>query len=222
MDGQKSSKKCQLCAAILHHMWWTGHSRWCSAQRRTHCCSWRNETWDEKLCMGHMLELKQPWSDQINAYSGPAWLQTSNSSFKDVKPAEHLTLHKTNRKSRNTPSWSREKVGADLFQWENKQYLIILCCFSNFWEIDRLHVTDSKAFIKELKAQFAKHGIPNELVSDNGPQFASTDFRPFSQEWDFEHSTISPCHKKANSMVESAIKSEKCLLNKTKIAPSDP
>ena len=75
---------------------------------------------------------------------------------------------------------------------------------------------------QKLKAQFTRHGIPNQIVSDNGPQFALTNFRCFSQKWDFEHYTISLHHSKANGMAKSAVKSAKRLFSKTKKAHSDP
>ncbi len=124
--------------------------------------------------------------------------------------------------SHTAPSRPWEKVGTDLFSWNGKDYLITVCYFSNYWEVDRLLVTDSKTVIKKLKGQFARYGVPSQVVSDNGPQFASSDFRNFSREWDFEHYTISPRHSQANGMVESAVKSAKRLLSKCKKSKSDP
>ena len=54
--------------------------------------------------------------------------------------------------------------------------------FSDFSELDHLRSTTSVFVIKKLKAHFARHGIPEQLVSDNGPQFVSRDFLKFSQE----------------------------------------
>jgi hypothetical protein len=39
---------------------------------------------------------------------------------------------------------------------------------------------------------FARWGIPQELVSDNGPAFASSEFTEFKEQWGFEHTTIQP------------------------------
>ena len=37
--------------------------------------------------------------------------------------------------------------------------------------------TIPSSIIKFLKVQFSRHGIPDVLVSDNGPQYISNEFR---------------------------------------------
>ena len=115
-----------------------------------------------------------------------------------------------------------EKVGTDLFELDGKHYLITVDYLSNFWEIDRLYDLTSKAVISKLKNHFARYGIPNTVVSDNGPQFASDDFAKFTRKWEFEHYTISPRHSQANGKVESAVKSAKRLLQKSAHSKTDP
>ena len=45
--------------------------------------------------------------------------------------------------------------------------------YSRFFEVDELTTTTSAAVIKKLSGHFARHGIPEVVVSDDGPQFAS-------------------------------------------------
>ena len=37
---------------------------------------------------------------------------------------------------------------------------------------------------------FARHGVPDCLVSDNGPQYISSEFRRFAATWEFKHITM--------------------------------
>ena len=83
--------------------------------------------------------------------------------------------------------WS--KVGTDLFSWHNKDYMVTVDYYSNFWEVDHLPDTKSTTVIHKLKAHFARQGIPDVLISDNGPQYSSQEFKAFSQKWEFEHQT---------------------------------
>ena len=73
----------------------------------------------------------------------------------------------------------------------------------------------------KLKAHFERHGIPEQLITDNGPQFVSRDFLKFSKEWDFDHRTSSPSHSQSNGKAESAVKGAKKILMKCKKAGSD-
>ena len=100
--------------------------------------------------------------------------------------------------------------------------MITVDYYSNFWEIDRLTSTTSSAVVLKLKNHFAHYGCPNRLISDNGPQFVSSEFRKFANDWDFEHRTSSPGNSKANGKVESAVKTAKNLLRKALSARTDP
>jgi len=64
--------------------------------------------------------------------------------------------------------------------------------FTNYPEIELLKNTTSSTVIGKLKSIFSRHGIPQVLISDNGPQFTSQDFKDFSTKWRFEHDKSSP------------------------------
>ena len=68
--------------------------------------------------------------------------------------------------------------------------------------------------IKTIKSHFALHGIPEQLISDNGPQYTSDEFKLFAREWDFEHKPVDPCNSQANGKVESAVMKARKILRK--------
>ena len=117
--------------------------------------------------------------------------------------------------SHDIPQRPWEKVAVDLFTLNQKDYLVTVDYYSGYWELDRLHNTDSGTVVRKLKAHFARHGSPCQLVSDNGPQFVAAEFQKLTKEWDIEHRVTSPYNSKANSKVEAAVKSAKKLLCKT-------
>ena len=67
-----------------------------------------------------------------------------------------------------------QRVTTDLFTFENRNYLVLVDYFSNFIELDYLPDSSSLTVIRKLKMHFARHGVPDCLVADNGPQFISS------------------------------------------------
>jgi len=107
-----------------------------------------------------------------------------------------------------------QRVGVDLFSLKNKHYLATVDYMSNFVEVDRLYSTTSAAVRAKLQAHFARYGVCDTLISDNGPQFSCEEFAEFAKHWNFEHKTSSPHHPASNGMAESAVKTLKRTLIK--------
>jgi len=57
-------------------------------------------------------------------------------------------------------------------------------------------------------------GIPDEVVSDNGPQFSCAEFEVLMKTWSFSHVTSSPTHSQSDGKVQSAVKAVKRLFMK--------
>ena len=110
---------------------------------------------------------------------------------------EPLTLHPA-------PSRPWERIAADLCEVNGRHYLVMVDYYSNFIEVDHLTETTSQKIIECCKCQFARHGIPDVFISDNGPQFSSTLFHQFSETYQFEHRTSSPHYPQSNGKAEKA------------------
>ena len=74
----------------------------------------------------------------------------------------------------------------------------------------------------ETEKLLPRYGIPDQVVSDNGPQFTSKEFATFAKTREFEHLTSSPGNSKANNKAESGVKTAKRLLRKSIRARTDP
>ena len=110
---------------------------------------------------------------------------------------DSVTHAKETLMSHEVPSRPWEKIATDIFTLDGKDYLVTIDYYSVFWEVDRLPNTKGSTTILKLKSHFARYGIPDQVISDNGPQFTSDEFANFARTWDFEHLTSSPGNSKA-------------------------
>lgn len=110
------------------------------------------------------------------------------------------------------PDYPWQRVGMDLFDWHGLQYLLVVDYFSKNIELAHLTSTSSERVILHCKSIFARHGIPEEVQSDNGPQFASHQFGKFATEYGFTHRTSSPHFPQANGEAERAVQTVKNFL----------
>ena len=94
-----------------------------------------------------------------------------------------------------------QKVGMDLFKWQKLAYLIIVDYYSRFIVIAKLDRT-AEAVIQRCKNIFSRHGIPEEVVTNNGSQLDSNAFRRLSKEYQFHHISSSPYYLRSNGEAE--------------------
>ena len=113
------------------------------------------------------------------------------------------------------PSLPWQRVATDLFEWKRSNYLVIIDFLSRWIEIARLERTSSECVINHIRSIFSRYGIPEILVSDNGPQYSSDLFKQFAKSYGFTHITSSPLYPQANGEAERAVKTVKNMLKKT-------
>ena len=131
------------------------------------------------------------------------------------QPSEPLSPHAV-------PERPWQKVGADLFEFRGATYLVLIDYFSNFVEVDSLSSLSTSQVVRCLSSQFARYGVPEVLISDNGPQFASEEFRTFARRLDIEHRTSSPAYPQSNGKAENAVRTVKTLWKKAWAAGENP
>ncbi|MCY3930012.1 MAG: RNase H-like domain-containing protein, partial [Acidobacteria bacterium] len=112
------------------------------------------------------------------------------------------------------PSLPWQKVAMDIFEWKKASYLLLVDYYSRYIEIAKLSRPTSGEVIMHTKSIFARHGIPETVISDNGPQFSSKEFSQFADKYCFVHVTSSPYFPQSNGEAERAVQTIKQLLKK--------
>ena len=120
------------------------------------------------------------------------------------------------------PDYPWQKVASDLFSFDGESYVLVGDYFSKFVEYTKLsHDTTSASVITFLQEQFARHGIPEQLISDGGPQYDSKEFSAFATKYGFTHIKSSPEYPQSNGFAESQVKILKNILKKAKHSKVD-
>ncbi|XP_064468546.1 uncharacterized protein K02A2.6-like [Ornithodoros turicata] len=112
-----------------------------------------------------------------------------------------------------TRPWERIHVDfAGPFQHHN--FLVVMDAHSKWPEVWPMSSTSTSATVENLRDCFSRYGIPETIVSDNGPQFRSEEFKSFLRNNGVRHITSAPYHPSTNGLVERFIQSLKQSLKK--------
>lgn len=88
-------------------------------------------------------------------------------------------------------------------------YLITVDSHSKWLDVQVMQSISSSKTIERLRIMFATHGLPQQIISDNGPSFTSEEFQRFMKENGIRHITSAPYHSSTNGLAERAVQTVK-------------
>ena len=107
-----------------------------------------------------------------------------------------------------TNPWARVHLDyAGPFQ--GRMFLVLVDAHSKWMEVAPVTTSSSTMTIEKLRTFFATHGIPQKIVTDNGPQFTSKEFADFTRSNGIEHTCTAPYHPASNGLAERAVRTFK-------------
>ncbi|XP_017482686.1 PREDICTED: uncharacterized protein K02A2.6-like [Rhagoletis zephyria] len=110
-------------------------------------------------------------------------------------------------------------IGVNAVDLENTpRYLSVMCnsvplkmeidtvdAFSQWIDVKDMKITSAGALILELRRIFSYFGLPNTIVSDNGPPFNSAEFTDFCTSNSIKCLKSPPYHPQSNGAAERAV-----------------
>lgn len=94
-------------------------------------------------------------------------------------------------------------------------YLVIVDAYSNWPEIFKTALTTSKRTIELIEEAFSRNGLCDTIVSDNGPQFSSLEFKNVCIKQGIQHCRTAPYHPQSNGKAEKFVHILKTAIAKT-------
>ena len=108
--------------------------------------------------------------------------------------------------SHEVPNRPWSKVGSDIFEWNKEHYLVLVDYYSDWIEFDLMKHQTACETINLMQKQFARWGIPDEIVTNCGKKYDSVELSQFCQRKKIKHTKSSPYHHQNNGKAESAMK----------------
>lgn len=84
-------------------------------------------------------------------------------------------------------------------------------------EVTKTRSTTAKTTIAIMRGIFARFGLPETIVSDNGPQFVSSEFEDYCSRNGIHHVKTAPFHPQSNGQAERFVDTLKRKMKKIQI-----
>ena len=111
------------------------------------------------------------------------------------------------------PSRPMQRVHVDFAgPFMGTTFLLMVDSRSKWLEVIPMQSTTAKDTIDVLRNLFARYGLSQQLVSDNGTQFVAAEFQDFAKENSIKHIRSALYHPASNGQVERAVQTLKAKL----------
>jgi hypothetical protein len=74
-----------------------------------------------------------------------------------------------------------QPVASDCFEIQGEHDIVLVYLYSDYIEVTDLFDMSTRSVIQQLKPIFATHGTPAVLITDNGSNYSSKEFRGFTE-----------------------------------------
>ena len=99
--------------------------------------------------------------------------------------------------------------------FQERMFLVAIDAHSKWPEVVEMATLTATQTVAVLRKMFAANGLPEQVVSDNGPQFVSEEFASFCQFNGIKHIRVSPYHRSSNGLAERFVQTFKVAMSKS-------
>lgn len=132
--------------------------------------------------------------------------KTWSRSFNDVTLVKNRETDR-HRHHYNRGTGQRSPCIAGPFM--GKMFLIVVDSNLKWLEVEVMSTVTSESTIQKLREMFARYGVPQQIVNDNGPQFTSRVFSECMKKNGVKHTLVAPYHPRSNGQAERFVQTFK-------------
>ncbi|KAG7530117.1 Integrase catalytic core [Arabidopsis thaliana x Arabidopsis arenosa] len=112
--------------------------------------------------------------------------------------------------------WSMDIIGPLHVSTRGVKFVLVLTDYFSKWVEAAAYVNITQVQVRKFIWQdiICRHGLPFEIVTDNGPQFISGQFESFCEEWHIRLSRSTPRYPQGNGQAEAMNKTVLSTLKK--------
>ena len=100
--------------------------------------------------------------------------------------------------------------------FQGSMFMVIVDAHSKWLGVIPMATTTTEKTLEVLRSMFARYGVPEQLMSDNGPQFTSAEFDMCMKANGVKHIRTSPYHPSSNGEAERFVQTFKRSLKASK------
>lgn len=111
-----------------------------------------------------------------------------------------------------------QQLHVDFCEKDKQFFMVLVDSHSKWLEVVPMTTTTSAKTIEVLRSIFASYRLPEEVVSDNGPQFTSSEFKQFLRGNGIKQTLVPAYHPASNGASERSVQTVKSALMKQVLA----
>ena len=100
---------------------------------------------------------------------------------------------------------------------KGSMFFVLVDAHSKWPEVVEMKTTSAMKTIEVMRALFAAYELPEQVVSDNGPQFSSEEFKDFMKGNHIKHMLSTPYHPSTNGLAERFIQTSRKLCGHVRV-----
>ena len=111
-----------------------------------------------------------------------------------------------------------QRVHLDFAEKGGQQFLLAVDSHSKWLEVFMMPDIKTGRTLDALRSMFARYGVPEVVVTDNGPTFTSAEFGDFMRMNGVRHKRTPPYHSASNGQVERCVRTLKESLSRSELS----